>query len=908
MSLRLVVCTAMAVLGCASAVAVDKAAKPEAEKVEPQPLVEYPYTSLYYSNPTVKPGEKVEIPFFVTDWNNTKVRRGDDSKRFDVMIKFGPSGGPYETRTRKGVPSGDHAFTIGPFACGDYECFVWTKDLQNGLESHRVWHEFRVRTEAELAIPESKTYRMTEADLVKYGIVPEREGLFREVFVPTANRKVAICETNMPKNVSVPADGYVTFVPCDKDGERQHDTWLTAKTVYGSDYDAAKMALVATNNTTGLQKLLDDKKAEGFRKLVLLKRIYRVVHAPSIDIPTEFTLDFNQATVKLNGFAGPGCFVFRIRDAYDSHIVNGTLAGDYYEHDYAHSPNKAEWVNGICIDGDSHYSSVENMLVTHITGYATTVGMGGRGTNPDCKAGVGMMGKPTDGGLDLATGEVVPAAGRYTGTFVDISNFGTNKLCVSHRLDPIRGLVSRSWCMPIAFYDGEKKFISGEVACLYRPLAIPPGAKFARVTVETATQLAARQCDLALQFFRLPSLCAFRNNRFYLNRSTSHVPFVCREVITEDNVFEHSGETLTHCAIDAEDGWEGLHDFYLRRNKFLHVPLSSIILNAGMNLVVDENVGSISVRERVVSPCIRSNDCTAAVLLCGRPGKGSAGHEHTMHGRYIDNSFGSRLTIGGGRREGSGFATDGWTIALAGTKVIGDPVKRMEVEQGASAEFRDVTFENCAFGGGYQHFVGCTFRNCTFTYPGSRGNWRGCTIENCTFLGSTSNVLTKCTLKDSVFATHGGGFIALVGCTLENVTSRFQYWAAPARIGMASCTVKGTNSLWNVGSYEIGRFAFRNTKFNCGRNPVVRVGDTRTSKNTPETETGVISAEGCEFASPLYAVQSGECTSKRPIVVGVAKCRFASGVKAGSKLKPMENWKDLTDAEWTAYCRANGRK
>ena len=230
---------------------------------------------------------------------------------------------------------------------------------------------------------------------------------------------------------------------------------------------------------------------------------------------------------------------------------------------------------------------------------------------------------------------------------------------------------------------------------------------FARVSVEAATATDARRCDLSLQFFRQPSLCAFRNNRFHLNRSTSHVPFVCREVVTEDNVFDHSGETLTHCALDAEDGWEGLHDFYLRRNRFVNIPNASIILNAGQNLVVDENVGSIAVRERVVSPCVRSNVCTTAIFLCGRPGTGSAGHEHTMHGRYLDNVFSRRLTL-------------------------------------------------------------------------------------------------------------GGGCVELADCTLENTTSRFQYWAAPVRIDMTGCTVKGTNSLWNVGSYAIGRYRFADTTFDCG--------------------------------------------------------------------------------------------
>ena len=863
------------------------------------PLVEYPYVSIYYSNPTVKPDEKVTVPFFVTDWHNSKVRLGDGSKRFDVMLKFGPSGGPYKTLTKKKVVSGDHTFTIGPFPRGDYECFVWTKDLQNGLESHRVWHEFRVRTAEELAISEAKTYRMTEQDLAKYGLKPEREDLWREVFVETKDSKTKLSETNLPSNVTVPVDGCVVLVPCDAKGERHHDTWRNAKVLYGAEYSHEKQAAIAAANTAGLQKLIDEKKAAGYRKVVLLKRKYRIVHEPSIMVPTEFTLDLGQATVRLDRFAGAGCYMFRIKDAYDSHLVNGTVEGDYYEHDYANSPNKAEWVDGVGIEGDSHYSSVENLTVTHITGYASTIGMSGEATYPNCKVGVGMMGKPTDGGLDLRTGEVVPAVGRYTGAFVDISNFGTNKLCVSHRLDPIRGLESRSWYMPVAFYDGDKKFISGEVSFLYRPLVIPKGAKFARVSVETATQLDARRCDLSLQFFRTPSLCAFRHNRFYLNRSTSHVPFVCREVITEENVFEHSGETLTHCAIDAEDGWEGLHDLYLRRNRFVNIPNAAMILNAGQNLVVDENVGSLSVRARVVSPCVRSNDCTSVNMLCGTT-KGCAGHEHTMHARLIGNTIRNRLTLGGGRCEGSGWCNDGWTVVMSGTKLVQAGERRLAVEQGPSGFFRDMVFRGCAFEGPRQRFAASTFDDCTFTYNGSRGTWDGCTIENSVFLHSTSNVFSNCTLRGDAFAVIGGGYVGLLNCNLENTASRFQYWAAPAKIQMYGCDVKGTNALWNVGQYGLGRFQFRKCSFDLGKNAVVKVPDCRRTKEA-ETGSAVVSAEDCAFKSPLYEVTArSEFTSERPVIFAAAKCK---GLKGGLGRRPekLANWRELVDKEWTAY-------
>jgi hypothetical protein len=46
------------------------------------------------------------------------------------------------------------------------------------------------------------------------------------------------------------------------------------------------------------------------------------------------TLDLNGATLKENAFTGHGAVVVSIANVRDAHLVNGTIEGDYYEHDY----------------------------------------------------------------------------------------------------------------------------------------------------------------------------------------------------------------------------------------------------------------------------------------------------------------------------------------------------------------------------------------------------------------------------------------------------------------------------------------------------------------------------------------------------------------------------------------------
>ncbi|MDD4060826.1 MAG: hypothetical protein PHW08_09045, partial [Kiritimatiellae bacterium] len=52
------------------------------------PALQYPYISTYYVKPIVSPDEDVSIQVFVTDWNNAKVRFGDDSHRFDIVLRL----------------------------------------------------------------------------------------------------------------------------------------------------------------------------------------------------------------------------------------------------------------------------------------------------------------------------------------------------------------------------------------------------------------------------------------------------------------------------------------------------------------------------------------------------------------------------------------------------------------------------------------------------------------------------------------------------------------------------------------------------------------------------------------------------------------------------------------------------
>ena len=75
--------------------------------VAPEHL-KFPYISTYHVVPTLTTKDRVEIPFYVTDWDHSKVRFLDDSFRFDVhsssmRSRKGSTGSACGRRTRRGA-------------------------------------------------------------------------------------------------------------------------------------------------------------------------------------------------------------------------------------------------------------------------------------------------------------------------------------------------------------------------------------------------------------------------------------------------------------------------------------------------------------------------------------------------------------------------------------------------------------------------------------------------------------------------------------------------------------------------------------------------------------------------------------------------------------------------------------
>lgn len=712
-----------------------------AEEKTPASL-KYPYVSVYYIKSTLISGESAKIRWYVTDFDHSLVRFGDTAHRFDVELKLTSDRKSFRLWTKADVPSGDGEFDLGILPVGEYFVGLKCRDRQSGLDSHTVWHEFRVVEKKFFDISQSKTLYVDDAALAQYGIRGggdverihpiEVEGDCRKLPKDFADKYLA----SHQHRESSTRPGYAVYVPA-KNGVPVDRAFSFRRIVYDKDYDRAAAATIAEKNSLGLQRLLDDAAAKGFRKVVMKKGVYRVSHKHTLSLPDRFTFDLGGATLKLNGHAGCSAMMVKLAAVTDSHLVNGTLEGDYYEHDYESKESKAsEWVNGFNVCSISRYSSVENVNCINITGYGGCVGSGKEGPQPDgvCpyKWLLGRYIEPTrnapfsPGAVSLKTGGVDSSdKAQWVSTFVDISSQVKWNYLQIGRFGGYQGSKMNGWCYAAAFYDSSTNFISGEIAHQFRHVLIPANAKFLRISVGATNAAHAAEIG-AIQTLKWPRNCSIERCRFDRCRAVGLAPNHMSNFLFAENEVSHSGESLATCAFDAEDGWDSMQDVLLLNNYFHDNPNNEILTCAGMNFQFVGNRASIYLWPRTYSSYIASNDCVT--LNVGIDSRMKTGYVRIEGNRVKNFALGAQ-----------GASYCGWDFAIRGeTFDAADRRTPKSIVGGLSGRFSECIFR------GIDVRVSvcekCVFEN-TFVSQGAvkpNGCW------------------TDCVFKDSRFSTYLG--------------------------------------------------------------------------------------------------------------------------------------------------------
>ena len=575
---------------------------------------EVPYISTYYIKPIVKPGEEVFIDYYITDYyykeymekyNLKEDDWGDDNwteevwnnETFTVTVRVEGQ----DDKLYHYLNAGDHKVSLGSFTQEGEQKFSILCTDKYGRNSHELFNFFLVQDDIEI-----KEYVMTEDDLITYNIKNTDDYEVKELInlssLTTKNNttvKAALVES--ASNIIPKSKTYVCVI-ADTTGDGTPDNWWAEnQVVYASDYDKDIVLQESINTRKGLQKLLDDKKTAGYNKLKLLPGTYRIDHQQQIYIPTEFTLDMNNATLKLNQFTGNGCLMLELNNTFNSHVIDGIIEGDYFSHDYTNSPNNSEWVNGINIGGESKYSSFENLIIKNIVGYGSSNGIsnsrdGSLGYTYFYPSAIGNNFKIGD--INRCNGLDITSTTRTTSDYRDISGYSDiGYLSVSIYLG-YQGNSCGTWNLICHFYDKNKNFIKSIDSYQYRRIAVPKNSKYMRVTILNT----AYPTNLSIQYFRVPTHCSFKSIKHENCRCVGMAPAAMKDMLIESCEFINCGQSSAKCAFDAEDGWDMMQDVTFKNLLFKFNPNNYFLTCAGHNFIIDgQNDGSIYIWARTRS-------------------------------------------------------------------------------------------------------------------------------------------------------------------------------------------------------------------------------------------------------------------------------------------------------------------
>lgn len=797
---------------------------------------EVPYISTYYIKPVVKPGEEVFIDYYITDYyykeymekyNLKNDEWGDDNwteevwnnETFTVTVRVEGQ----DDKLYHYLKAGDHQVSLGSFSTEGEQKFSILCTDKYGRNSHELFNFFLVQEDIEV-----KEYIMTEDDLLTYNI-KNIDDYEKKVYVKVNKLIDSTIDTKIEEVASstiVPSHKYICFIGTTEEDENGNPImqtkparfWLNTIIKYATDYDKDTVLMESTNTRIGLQKLLDDKKLEGYNKLLLLPGIYRIDHEAPIYIPTEFTLDMNNSTLKQNQFTGNKSLMIELNNTFNSHVINGNIEGDYFSHDYANSTNNSEWINGISIGGESKYSSFENLSIKNITGYGSTNGLSNSRDNTLSYTYIypRVIGNNFYiGDIDRNTGLDITSTTRTTSDYRDISGYSDiGYLSVSIYLG-YQGNPCGTWNLICHFYDGNKKFLKSIDSYQYRRIAVPKNSKYMRITILNISY----PTNLSIQYFRIPTHCSFKNLKYENCRCVGMAPATMKDILLENCEFTNCGQSGAKCALDAEDGWDSMQDVTFKSLKFNANPNNYFLTCAGHNFVIDgQKNGKVYIWERTRSLIIRN--CKNIDLILQGGGKDNI----VRHGVYriFNNNFNSASTVNNLSKHNisstyiSGLVSHSTLSILSSASIYTDCI--VSVSSKNLGYLSAISMTNCVFtplstfsdryslqfNGG--HLSSYSFNNCKFNGK--------CQLSNNN--GFYSAIFSNCSFNDVFIIpsvlSNSNDLILFENCNINYTEYNFIYYSPAAytkgtysQIKFNFCTITNSNSKSTVFIYAYAK-------------------------------------------------------------------------------------------------------
>lgn len=458
---------------------------------------EKPFIVINYYNPKFESNNDVIIPFYATDFFQKEYINNDYSEEF--VLRYEIDGEVFY----KNIKAGDNEVNLGKLECGFHWYSLQITDRKK-RNSRRIFNEIWVIDES-YHITLEQTYSITDNDLLEFKVNKNNSSILEDM----------------------------------------------------------------VNNRMGLTALFKKIQENGYRKAILPTGIYRINRAKRlganeetpIEIPTNFTLDMNGSTFKLHPFNDTeygkigqveNCMV-RMKECFDSHIINGVFEGDYFER------KEKGWTSGyngeasncfMSYGGD--YNSLENVEIKQVTGYNSSVNQSGNlGSS---KVGEWQENLKIINGVDtLKKGFVTSQISPLSDTMIN------NKYITVGVYLGYGGLKGSYWDIEYHFYDINKNFIETIPSYQYTRCRIPKEARYFRVTLKGSK---SEMNGLTAFHMNVERNFEYNNCHWVDNRTCSN-PNHFQHLIYNNCTFTRSGESITACEIDVEDGWEQSQDMFL---------------------------------------------------------------------------------------------------------------------------------------------------------------------------------------------------------------------------------------------------------------------------------------------------------------------------------------------------------
>ena len=516
--------------------------------------LEVPYISNRYITPTWDINDDVILDMYTCDYYQTDFMCEPPIYQDFTLILNLDGNISYHS-----IKSGDLHLNIGKQSEGDHWFTVQVRDIY-GRYSHELYEEFRIiDTESYNAEIEANTYTMTADDLITYGI---------------------------------------------------------------DNTDSEENALATKQ---GLQRIMDDKAAAGVRKLILLQGTYQIkaetklgnglpdsatddekavalqYEQNNLSIPNNFTLDLNGSRIRTKTTeAWQNIYrMITIDDKYDSHVINGTLEGDYRRRSNENRPDgytSAEQGGCFSIIGDSRYCSLEDVRVELFPGYCCTMGVNGTSTKVDFSTQIQGF---TNVNIDK-NGNEFYEENKWTSDYYALPSklYDSKTILVGQYLGNGWTVQGDSWNVDYHLYDENKKLIRTIHGFQYREFIKPTETRFIRCTYyckttddrpDPATYL--KNIHLTAIDYAKPRNCTFRNLYFYDTRTCGMNPNQGNNILIEGCKYDKCATNITPVCVDFEDGWYLMQDYMYRNNEVL-VPVGNgdVVTDGGMNIMFKGNI------------------------------------------------------------------------------------------------------------------------------------------------------------------------------------------------------------------------------------------------------------------------------------------------------------------------------